>query len=160
MGGEISGETPWRRSRQTLRPVSPAAGADWSVTVPAGHIYRLRSVLATLVTSAAVATRIARLTLNDGNGVFVDVPPFGTQAAGLTRRYLWLPSPAAVAQGNGILSSLPEFDLMAGWSLSTVTDAIDVADQWSAVAIGILDVTAKGGDVNLEEFPELFIQLV
>src|SRR6516162_1693189 len=43
------------------RPVAittPAAGANWTVTVPGGRMWRPIAINATLVTSAAVANRI------------------------------------------------------------------------------------------------------
>lgn len=157
---EVSGESVWRRSRITVAIPSPAAGADWSFAIPSGHVYRLLSVYAQLVTSAAVATRVARLAFTDGDRTFLDVPPFATQAASLTRRYAWAVSPAATAQGTGILSSLPEVELQAGWTIASVTDLIDVADQWSGIVLNVIDTTVRGGVRDLSAIPDLLVEVL
>lgn len=155
-----SGESPYRRSRIVVPVASPAAGADWTVAVPAGHLWEPVAVSATLVTSAAVATRVARLLFSDGNFTFADCPPFATQAASLTRRYLWLVSPTGVAQGAGVLSSMPDLCAMAGWAIRTTTDLIDAADQWSAIMLHVRDITTRGGDANLDDYPDMIMELV
>ena len=76
MGGRISGEALWRRVRRLVPVTSPAAGADWLTTVPAGHVYDLVSVQEQLVTSAVAGTRNARLQVNDGVATFLDLAAF------------------------------------------------------------------------------------
>lgn len=159
MGARLSGEAAWRRSRIVVPVVSPAAGVDWTFQVPAGHIYQLVSIYAQLVTSAVVATRIARLAFGDGVRTYLDVPPFATQVASLTRRYAWLVSPTGVAQGSGILSSMPEIAPQPGWTVASVTDAIDVGDQWSAIFLHVVDTTFKRGKVDLFGVPDLFVAI-
>jgi hypothetical protein len=160
MSAEVSGETPWRRSRITLRPANQAAGADWSVVVPGGHLYKLRSVYAQFATSAAAGTRINRLFINDGNGVILETPPVNGWIASATERMLWLPQASSQQVTANAMQILPEFDLPAGWSVGVVTTGIDAADQWSSIAVSVWDITVKGGPYNLEDYPELTIQLV
>lgn len=160
MVAPTSGEASWRRSRIVIPGVSPAAGADWTVTVPAGHIYQLLAVFATLVTSAAAATRIARLLFTDGDSTFLELPPFTSQIASLTRRYAWIPAGQAYSTGLGILSPLPELTLMAGWTIGTATDVVDVGDQWGTIKVAVIDTTVKGGKLDLRSFPDFHVALV
>lgn len=159
MGGRVSGESAWRRSRIAVPVASPAAGADWTLTVPAGHLYQLLAVFATLTTSAVAATRIARLTLSDGVRTLADVPPISSQITTLVRRYLWLPAGQAYATGLGILSPLPDLTLAAGWTVGTTTDAIDAGDQWSGIFVHVLDVTARRGKLDLSEYPDWLVEV-
>jgi hypothetical protein len=156
---DISGELAFRRSRIVYRPAAPAAGADWSAVVPAGHTWRIIAIGATLVTSAAVATRVVHMAFNDGHGTYIRVPAQASQAASLTRYYAWFPESGGDATGSGISTPLPDGGLMAGWSVGTITELIDVADQWSNIALLLRDTTVKGGDINIDEIPELIVQL-
>lgn len=160
MGRAISGEGAWRRSRIVVGVPQPAAGADWSVPVPAGHLWNVLSILATLTTSAVVATRIPRLIFGDGVATFLDVPPFAGEAASLTRRYVWVPAGQGYTTGNGILSPLPEVPLGTGWTLATTTDAIDVADQWSAIKLAVVDTTIRDGAIDIDTLPDLVVSIV
>lgn len=160
MAVPVSGETTWRRSRIVVPVATPAAGADWSLTVPAGHVYHLVSLYGQLVTSAAVATRIPRLSFTDGDSVFLDLPPFASQVASLTRRYAWAPAVSGTALGNSILSYLPDLDLPAGWTIASVTDLIDAADAWTSVKLLVRDLTVRGGANDLDAMPDLLVSLV
>src|SRR5258705_12693889 len=73
MGSAVSGERPWRRSRIVVPVVSPAAGADWSFPVPAGHVYRLLAVRALFTASAVAANRVPVLTLGDEGQAIVSI---------------------------------------------------------------------------------------
>lgn len=156
----ISSESSWRRSRVTVAVPQPAAGADWTLTIPAGHVYRLLSLYAVLASSAVVATRVARLAFTDGARTFLDLSAGASQVASLTRRYAWLPSVGPSAVGSGILSALPDVALGAGWTIASLTDAIDVGDQWSAIVLNVLDTTARGGPADLDDIPDMVIELV
>lgn len=288
----ISGESTWRRSRTVVRPTVPGAGAEWLATVPAGHVWWLRTAWAQLATSAVAADRVARLALTDGVATYLDVPPAEGQAASQTRRYSWLPatswSPPLVAPGSTVgavltdsgasqtgaatalapaiaavagqtgfitgfevtgggataaaaldvtltgllqgtahyavevpagaglsinpvvvafgrplpasavntaitlnvpsfgagnaiqsatihgytslaagatagadsLSALPELVIPAGWTIGSATDGIDAGDQWSNIALHVIDITARWGDVDLDMLPDLYVQVV
>lgn len=160
MGRSYSGETAWRRSRIVVPVASPAAGSDWSLTVPAGHVYRLVSIYGELVTSAAVATRVPFLTVSDGVSAFLKVPPFASQVASLTRRYAWFPESGGDATGLGIASPFPGLALVAGWSLAAATDLLDVADQWSSVRVCVEDTTVQDGSVDIDGLPDLLVEIV
>lgn len=160
MGNPVSGETSWRRSRIVVPVASPAAGSDWSITVPGGHVWTPRAVFGQLATSAVVATRSVRLTLTDGVRTFLSTPPTATQAASLSRLYSWLIQSGTVANGLGILSVLLDWPLQAGWTIGTTTEAIDVGDAWTGVFLLVEDTTTRGGELDFTDTPDFLVRVV
>lgn len=157
---DVSGEDRWRRSRIVVSVPQPAAGADWSVTVPGGHTWAPVTIAGQLLTSAAVATRAVRLTFGDGNAPFVDLPSAATQAASLTRKYSYWPTAEPVATAGDIETAIPPLVLPAGWTIASATDLLDVADQWSAVKLHVIDTWIRQGDINIDELPDIIVGLV
>lgn len=120
---------------------NPAAGADWNTTVPIPARWRIRSVFATLATSAVVATRIPRLSVAGGLGGSHIFPPTATQAAGLTVNYTGAALGAATADAANSQWLLPP-DLqvnsfpVANFAVIAVTTAgLQAADQWSGITL-------------------------
>jgi len=120
----------------TLRSVTganPAAGSEVAITTPVGVVWRLISVLATLVASIDAATRRPELRIRDP----ADVPKYrGGQRVGhtasLTFAYDW--APASGFQGNLVdVDPLPEqCYVLDGWDIVTLTANLQAADDWSA----------------------------
>jgi len=160
MPGRISGEAAWRRSRIVQAVTSPAAGADWSQSVPASHLWGLFAVTATLTTSAVVANRQVRLVLGDGTNTYASLTAPAVQAAYLAHVYSWLLGVTPIALGLQQLAPLPELTLPEAWTVGVSTLALDVGDQWSAIRLGIVDTTARFGDLDLASTPELIVGLV
>lgn len=157
---DFSGEDRWRRSRIVVPVPQPAAGADWSLAAPAGHLYQLVSVIATLTTSAAVATRAARLVLGDGNATFLHVPAATTQVASLARRYGWWATGQVLAVGSDIESPLPGIALQTGWTIGSATDLVDVGDQWSAIRLHVIDTTVRDGATDIDQLPDIIVEVI
>lgn len=160
MYGRISGEAPWRRSRIVQGVASPAAGADWSQTVPASHLWQLLTVTATLTTSAVAGNRQARLALGDGTNPFAVLTAPAVQAASLAHVYTWAVGMTPLALGLQQLQALPPIALGNGWTISVSTLALDAGDQWSAIRLGLVDTTARFGDLDLDATPELLVGFV
>lgn len=160
MAPQFSGETAWRRSRQVVRGAVPAGGASPSVTVPAGHLYRLKAAYAALVTDATVANRIARLQFSDGVATFLEIGPAGVQAASSTFAYAWLPGASGYALQANEVMPLPELELQAGWVISLVTTNLVAGDAWSALALIVDDITVQGGGADLNNLPDLRVEVV
>lgn len=156
----VSGESTWRRSRIVLPVASPGAGLDWSLTVPAGHLYQLLAVTATLVTSAAVANRAVGLVLSDDRNPFLTIPAGAVQAASLTGIYSWAVGANPATLGIRSIAPIPDLILPTAWSLATSTLLIDAADQWSAVRLHLLDVTARRGRLDLDTVPDMLVGVV
>lgn len=114
----------------------PAAGADWTYTVPVGSRVRVYGVAARLVTSAVVANRVPNLLMDDG-AVLVGSALNGTATtASLTRDYVFAPNAGAtITVGAFIQRNLSDNWLLGGFRLRMVTTAIDVADQWSDIRL-------------------------
>ena len=161
MGSEAySRESPWRRTRIVVRVPQPAAGVDWTLAVPGGHTYRPLAAFAQLVTSAAVAARVARLAFGDGDITFGSFPPGASQAASLTRLYSWAPSQGVAAVGTAIGGYLPEVTLQSGWTIGSVSELIDVADQWSSVFVLVEDTWVRDGSIDVDDIPSVVVEIV
>jgi hypothetical protein len=122
---------------RVITGANPAAGAEISVTVPDNCRWRLLGMKFTLVTAAAAATRQVHIVISDGTTVVADYPAGGTQIISLTRTYY-----AAVFGVNNALITAseyvnlpPDIILTAGWKIATVTDAMDVGDDYGAPAL-------------------------
>ena len=119
---------------------NPAAGADWSVTVPPGAIFTLNSVSGTLATAAGGSARIPTLVITDaaGNTVF-NGPATASVNASSTENFTWsnapAPPPAAAAATVGPLPA--GMRLGPGWTVKTVTSGIQPGDQWSNVVLSV-----------------------
>jgi len=121
-------------------PAAPAAGADWSFTVPSQQRYRVHTLAAVLTTAVAIANRDVHIVFQDGGGHTVGV--FGSafnQGAATVRTYSAGRGLAAINDsGTGLLVNfpLPTMDLIAGWSIASNTVNLQAADQWSAIVLG------------------------
>ena len=110
----------------------PAAGADWSYTLP--YAAKVVGVAATLTTSATAGTRLPRLNLA---GMYTDMSASGVAASSSDGLYGWRASPGAITgisiHNYGIpdLGVLPAAAVIA--SNSGVT--LQAGDQWSAVSL-------------------------
>jgi hypothetical protein len=116
--------------------VQPAAGAEWLYKHTGPSWILLRAITWKLVTSAAVATRASRLQVKFGTDLVAQFPPGATQAASLTVQYTasdcGLTSGDATTALVGLSNSIILGDNM---SVGSSTNLIDVADQYSLVAI-------------------------
>jgi len=120
---------------------TPAAGADWSLSVSANVNWAIRSICARLTTAAAVATRLARVQVFSGSLVSADVPAFATQAASLVNIYTWAPgvTGASIGSAPGFVSQgFPrEIRLPPGNIIRSQTENIQAADQWDQIVVQI-----------------------
>lgn len=113
---------------------APAAGADFTVSVPAGARYRLISLFATLTTAVAVANRGVTLVVDDGVNILGQYPAQTVQAASLAVGYTFGDSVTGQASVQGFESvSTPGMMFLGqNWRIRSVTSNIQAADQWSA----------------------------
>lgn len=121
----------------TATVANPAAGADWTYTVPAGVQLTLISVRAVLTTSAAVANRVPLLRVTNPTAqIILDAGSPTTQAASLTYTYSWGAGAQSAASPPSIQIGIPQgLRVAAGATIQTVTAGIQAADQWSAITI-------------------------
>lgn len=113
----------------------PAAGNEVQASPTATR--QLVAVFAQLVTSAAVANRLPALHVTDNAGhTLLSLPASSVQAASLTETYLWAVGMPFSSGQNANLIPLPSgLTIASNWTVSTVTAAIQAADQWSNVVL-------------------------
>jgi hypothetical protein len=125
-------------SIKSITGTDPAAGVEISETVPANAIWSVESISASLVTDAAAADRLSRVTIDDGTTIFYQVSSRVNHTASLTVRYAWAPFGAAavgvVAATDATMNiPLPKHTILAaGYRFITVTGALEAGDNWGA----------------------------
>lgn len=115
----------------------PAAGAELNFNIPDFTRIEVIAVRATLITSAAVATRIAALVVNVGPGSLHRFNSRGAQVASTTFFYEWYPacSYSGSVNPNDNASSIPYLTMMPNDRLQTNVNGIQAADQWSNFSV-------------------------
>jgi hypothetical protein len=135
-GGIITSSLEGHGALRSIAGSTPAAGAEISETVPTGARWELLAFEATFVTSAVAANRVPQLTIDDGTTVVFRLGAALNQAASLTQRRSWFQGAPAPYLDNASNLPLPipsNVRLGSGFRIKTVTAAIDVGDQYSAV---------------------------
>jgi hypothetical protein len=118
-----------------LTAANPAAGAEVSVVVPPDTFWVVYAVRFRLVTSAAVANRVSRLTLDDGANIYWHADTPAAQAASLTVDYAYgrvQGVDVTAASGLGPTLSLPDLVMGPGHRIRTSTALIDAGDDYGA----------------------------
>lgn len=129
---------------RTIAIPRPVAGAEWSVTVPAGATWRLITAEYRFVTSAVAGTRASRLAVTDQDGNLVAImPPALTQAATITVNYIFDTSYGATTQIAAANSGAPVTDqpLKSGYTLGSSTANFDAGDQYSIIFVTVEEWT-------------------
>lgn len=130
---------------RTVAVPSPAAGADVSVSVPAGSTWEPVSLAGTFTASAAVANRTQALIFTDGASVISRVRLSTTVTAGtVAKRALFLGA-GYTAGGLGdpaIHDSMPQAVLPAAATITTSTVNIDTGDAWTAISLSVREWNA------------------
>lgn len=133
-----------RRERvPTVKLVAnPAAGADWSTSVPGGSVWLVQAIAATYVSEAAAGTREVKLTIDDGTTVLARAPAATTFPAGTTVQFCWVRgygTTISTTDGQLATAPFPDFPLGAGFRVNAVTTNRTGGDQWSAIALYVVD---------------------
>lgn len=121
---------------KAVQVATPAAGAEFVITGPGQGIWRVIALRAVLTTSATVATRIPGLTYGTSDGLVGHTAGLGTVAASLAASWSgFAGSPNTAGAGVVHQWAVPTdgYLLLPGWTLSSLTAAIDATDQWSLV---------------------------
>ena len=116
---------------------TPAAGLDWTEVVPLGLQWIVRSVVATLTTSATVANRQPHFQVLDaGARVVVDAPMSAAQVAATTNIYSWFPGASPVNPTGELVAGIPmELRVPQGFTIRVATTGLQAADQWTLVTL-------------------------
>lgn len=132
-----------RYAVRTINIANPAAATDWTISVPAGMQWRLRSVRAQLVTSANAGNRQVNLVIKDDAGnIVAQIPPAATQAASLTYSYTFAQGAASSLVGTTQSAPAPK-DMVLGDSYTlAVSSTLLAADQWSNIWLQVEESAA------------------
>jgi hypothetical protein len=128
--------------RRRIDVPNPAAGANWSATASQGGAWLVRGVAMVLTTSAAVANRLVGLQGTEGTDVTFSISASAVQAASLANRYQAFTGATSQAGASGVLTlGWPNEGLYLpiGCTLSSTTALIDVADQYSAIVLDVVE---------------------
>jgi hypothetical protein len=117
-------------------------------------------VFAQLVTSAVVATRGPKLALSFGGGQYGVLGVGSTGVASNTYALAWVPGAGAAGAAGALTGPLPDLTLETGYTLGSLTLALDVGDQYSAVYILAEITEVRGGDVDLGDQPSMVVEVV
>lgn len=113
---------------------NPAAGSDFTYTLPANEVAQISHLMYELTTSAAVASRVPTLRIED-SGAIIWQQAFAAVAASSTILYsLWRQLPTTTAPANTVYAQIPDLLPREGLILSSSTALIQAADQWSIVS--------------------------
>lgn len=119
--------------------VSPAVATDFTVTVPdTGQMWRLVAIHAQLVTDSNAANRIVNINIKDHDGKIVYEGGITTAiTASLTIPLTFTPQVASavgdITAAKRFLFPIPDGPYLPGWTINSVTTAIQVGDQYSAL---------------------------
>lgn len=117
---------------------NPAAGANFSATVPPGVAWEVISVELRLTTSAVVANRQTNLVFTDPTGLELGRLYYGAAVAASTVATITYMQGIGTSQGGSIgFQSLPSpsLPLLAGGTVATSISGIDTGDQLSNIAL-------------------------
>lgn len=118
----------------------PAAGNDWSETVPTGARWELIAVRAALNTNATVINRYAHLRLN-ANGATLGI--YGASAAlpaSTGVKFNWgagLPTQAPNPSGEGMLPFPMGLRAMGAYVIASYTGNLQAGDDWDAPIVTV-----------------------
>lgn len=117
----------------------PAKGADWFATVPTNARWRIRSINALLLASAAVANRQVDLAYTIGGSVVghnsATVNITAAQSAAVSADPT--PPETAIVASDVHIAIAPELTLLAGSVIASETTGLDANDQWGAQSIAV-----------------------
>jgi hypothetical protein len=132
---------------RVITVANPAAGVDFTITPDDGGLWLVLGIVAQLVTSGVAGTRAVSLRVNDQSSTYMIAPAGTTQITGLTRLYSAFPGIGS-GGANGVVIGIPwpshGLILRGGHRIQSVTETIDGADQWSAIAAQVVSYPRRG----------------
>lgn len=117
---------------------NPGPGVEWALPVPSQGAVRIRSILATLTTSATVANRVPGLVLKDPDRVAFASSANVAVPATTVQTVVAMPgtgSGGLVGPGGVLLMPLLDMIVPVGWTLSSNTGNIIGGDTYTNVRL-------------------------
>jgi len=117
----------------------PAAGADFSAKVPSPARWRVQCLQAQLLTDAVAVNRVPHLVITDGQGNSVyNFPSPSNQVASTTAQYSAGTTVVSTQFDGAVVWVLPyPMKLLQGWTIGSLTTALDPGDQWSNIVLHV-----------------------
>lgn len=115
---------------------NPAAGTASTITVPGDRNYRVLAVIATLTTSATVATRTPKVNILDqDSNVLMALPSVGTLAASSAATIQgWLGNTSSYTAGDGtLIIPIPRTFLRPNWKIQLTATNLQAGDAFTGV---------------------------
>jgi len=138
-GGRIVTPVEGPGNLRSVTVANPAAGADWSLTVPASARWRVQSWSAIFTASATVASRQVRSQISDGVQIIfsgqAQAAIVASQVAQVSAGQGQVTSTLIATEINPVLPGL--LTLPGGFRVQTLTTNIQVGDQWSAIRVNV-----------------------
>ena len=116
---------------------NPAAGADWTETVPTNAFWEVKSIMATVAVANSGAAREVNLNVTDGTTEFHEQAVTAAATINASTTYLWAQDVNEQSAFQNLHSSIPipAFRLPQGSVISSTTGAIVAGDDWTAPII-------------------------
>lgn len=138
----------WKR---LLRVTPPAAGNDWSLTVPGGQMYRLLIGTALLNTSTTAGNRFFGFHILSPDGfVTYGVPnaqTFSTISSQSNHHYAISDSLTIITAGASALLPVPNMWLPEGWQYGSESFPL-AGDTWASIQLLIETVNVTDEQLN------------
>lgn len=131
---------------------NPAVGLEFSITVQPSTVWIVESIIATLVTSAVAGSRAPTLSLTDGTTEFARISGIDVAPASQTWVYSWLKNYGVGLRFSGTTTPVqpfPDIPLVGGWRINSITTAKDAGDQWSNIALYVLEIEETPYDIEV-----------
>lgn len=126
------------RLQEILTGGDPAIAAEASDKVPAGEVWELIAYKIRLVTDANAANRRTALFIDDGTNEVYRIGGNAQQVASTTVHHTFKSGGVfnqTTINGSSNLVGIGTVTLLSGWRLRTVTDNMQVGDDYSAPVI-------------------------
>lgn len=140
-GGRVQHGTEGPGNLRVITLGNPAAGADWLQSITPGARWRICSLNAALVTSAAVANRTPQIRLRHSGVTIWQSPPNQVIPASTTALVSAAPGQVTSATVPTLVNcALPSPAIIGGIGaadIAAVTGGMQAADQWTNINIEI-----------------------
>lgn len=149
------GIVPTERLFRVIRGEQPAVGANVSIPVPGGVVWSLLSFRVTLVTDANVANRQPFLVYSSEGVQTLRMPVSSNVTAGINADLNWLEAPAfagSLGLNAGIVGALTSIPLLGGSVISTLTNVIQVGDQYGVPILYVAEFEVRGLERALDRY--------
>lgn len=121
---------------KSLTGTTPAAGANWSVTVPGAARWIVKSIYFSLTTSAVVGSRNPSIIFDDGVSILMQALTNNALAASSSATYSSFSNSASLQAQGLVLFGLPlNVSLTSGYRVRSSVFGLQAGDQLSAPQI-------------------------